>query len=313
MSVSEHTPLPAAESTAEVVAEENYPTHRLGWLEDAEHGIRVPVTEVHQDDSPDGTPNAPLTVYRTMGPGSVPERGLPAQRAEWIRARGDVRIPASVKVVNSTIQPHAKDATSPYKFFELADIEGNARKGKSVHDISPVALEAVARIDAIFDIERGINGLAAVERQEARRQLSRPLVEALHDWLLAERDRMSKHNPVAKAIGYMFKAERWPAFTRFLDDGRVCLTNNAAERSLRGFALGRKAWLFAGSERGADRAAAMATLINTAKLNDVDPQAWLADVLARIADHPASRLNELLPWEWKLLRQADKPADQQAA
>ena len=90
MSVSERTPLPAAESTAEVVAEENYPTHRLGWLEDAEHGIRVPVTEVHQDDSPDGTPNAPLTVYRTMGPGSVPERGLPAQRAEWIRARGDV-------------------------------------------------------------------------------------------------------------------------------------------------------------------------------------------------------------------------------
>lgn len=90
MSVSERTPLPAAESTAEVVAEENYPTHRLGWLEDAEHGIRVPVTEVHQDDSPDGTPNPPLTVYRTMGPGSVPERGLPAQRAEWIRARGDV-------------------------------------------------------------------------------------------------------------------------------------------------------------------------------------------------------------------------------
>ena len=90
MSVSEHTPLPAAESTAEVVAEENYPTHRLGWLEDAEHGIRVPVTEVHQDDSPDGTPNPPLTVYRTMGPGSVPERGLPAQRAEWIRARADV-------------------------------------------------------------------------------------------------------------------------------------------------------------------------------------------------------------------------------
>ena len=78
----------------------------------------------------------------------------------------------------------------------------------------------MARIDAIFDIERGINGLAALERQEARRQLSRPLVEAVHDWLLAERDRMSKHNPVAKVIGYMLKAERWPAFTRFLDDSR---------------------------------------------------------------------------------------------
>jgi hypothetical protein len=91
--------------------------------------------------------------------------------------------------------------------------------------------------------------------------------------------------------------KRWDRFARFIDDGRVCLTNNAAERALRGFALGRKSWLFAGSERGADRAAA--TLIMTAKLNDVDPQAWLADVLARIASLPQSRLHELLPWLWK--------------
>ena len=107
----------------------------------------------------------------------------------------------------------------------------------------------------------------------ARRQLSRPLVEGLQGWLRAERDRLSKHNPVAKAIDYLFKAERWPAFTRFLDDGRVCLTNNAAERALRGVALGRKSWLFAGSERGGDRAAFMYSLIVTAKMNDVDPQA----------------------------------------
>ena len=93
--------------------------------------------------------------------------------------------------------------------------------------------------------------------------------------------------------------KRWAAFARFLDDGRICLSNNAAERALRGFALGRKAWLFAGSERGAVRAAVMATLIVTAKLNDVDPQAWLADVLTRIADHPAQRLAELLPWTWR--------------
>ena len=184
------------------------------------------------------------------------------------------------------------------KFFELADIKGNVRKGKSVHDISPVALEAVARIDAIFDIERGINGLTTEERQAARRQLSRSLVEALRGWLLAERDRMSKHNPVAKAIGYLFKAERWPAFTRFLDDGRVCLTNNAAERALRGVALGRKSWLFAGSERGGDRAAFMYSLIVTAKMNDVDPQAWLADVLARLPYTMASRVPDLLPWNW---------------
>jgi transposase len=90
------------------------------------------------------------------------------------------------------------------------------------------------------------------------------------------------------------------AFTPILDDGRICLSNNAAERALRGLALGRKSWLFAGSERGAERAALMYTLIHTAKLNDVDPQAWLADVLARIADHPANRVDELLPWKWKL-------------
>ena len=91
---------------------------------------------------------------------------------------------------------------------------------------------------------------------------------------------------------------RWSAFTRFLEDGQACLTNNTAERALRGIALGRKSWLFAGSQRGAERAALMYTLIQTAKLNDVDPQAWLADVLARIADLPQARLSELLPWNW---------------
>jgi transposase len=95
-------------------------------------------------------------------------------------------------------------------------------------------------------------------------------------------------------MDYMLK--RWAAFTRFLSDGRICLTNNAAERALRGVAIGRKNWLFAGSDRGGERAAAMYTLIATAKLNNVDPQAWLADVLSRIADHPARRLHELLPW-----------------
>jgi transposase len=97
-------------------------------------------------------------------------------------------------------------------------------------------------------------------------------------------------------MDYMLK--RWPAFTRFLDDGRICLSNNAAERALRRIALGRRSWLFAGSDRGGERAAAIYTLIATAKLNGVDPQAWLADVLRRIADHPASKLDELLPWNW---------------
>lgn len=111
---------------------------------------------------------------------------------------------------------------------------------------------------------------------------------------------MSKHNPVTKAIKYMIeKKGRWEAFITFLDDGRICLTNNAAERALRGVALGRKSWLIAGSERGGDRAAFMYTLIVTAKMNDIDPQAWLADVLKRLHDMPVSRVSDLLPWNWK--------------
>jgi transposase len=182
------------------------------------------------------------------------------------------------------------------QFFELADIAANARRRKGAAAISPVALEAVKRIDALFDIERGINGLAADERLRVRQSDSSPLVTGLEAWLREERAHLSRAASVAQPIDYMLK--RWDDFARFLDDGRICLTNNAAERALRGFALGRKSWLFAGSERGADRAAAMTTLITTARLNEIDPQAWLADVLARINDHAIHRLDELLPWNW---------------
>ena len=183
------------------------------------------------------------------------------------------------------------------QFFELADIAANARRGKNAAAISPVALEAVRRIDALFDIERAINGFSAEERRRARAEQSAPLFADLEAWLRQERSKLSRSAAVAQPIDYMLK--RWDGFAHFLYDGRVCLTNNAAERALRGFALGRKSWLFAGSERGADRAAAMATLITTAKLNEVDPLAWLADVLARIAEMPQSRLADLLPWNWK--------------
>ena len=99
--------------------------------------------------------------------------------------------------------------------------------------------------------------------------------------------------------GHGLLLKRIKVFTRFLDDGRICLSNNAAERALRGIALGRKSWLFAGSDRGGERAAVMLTLIQSAKVNDVDPRAWLADVLARIADHKVTNLAELLPWNWR--------------
>ena len=186
------------------------------------------------------------------------------------------------------------------KFFVLADIEASARRrahGKTAAVVSPMALEAVRRIDALFDIERGINGKSADERCVVRQTLSAPLVADLHTWMIAERAKLSRAAEAAKAMDYMLK--RWDAFARFLEDGRVCLTNNAAERALRGIALGRKSWLFAGSDRGGQRAAIMYSLIVTAKMNDVDPQAWLADVLGRIASHPAQRLDELMPWNWK--------------
>ena len=186
------------------------------------------------------------------------------------------------------------------KFFVLADIAASARRksrGKAPAPISPMALEAVQRIDALFEVERAITGQGADQRQAVRQQLSAPLVADLQLWLALQRAKLARGNDLAKAIDYILK--RWTAFTRFLDDGRICLTNNAAERALRGIALGRKSWLFAGSDRGGQRAAFMYSLIVTAKLNDIDPQAWLADVLARIADHPAQKLDELLPWNWK--------------
>ena len=189
-------------------------------------------------------------------------------------------------------------------FFAMADLEENARRkaaGKKEIVISPVAMEIVRRIDALFEIERSINGQNADQRKAVRQAQSAPLVADLQAYMREQCAKLSRGHDLAKAMNYMFK--RWASFTRFLDDGRVCLSNNAAERALRGIALGRKSWLFCGSDRGGRRAAAMYSLIVSAKMNDVDPQAWLADVLARIATHPAHRLDELLPWNWKTAQQ----------
>jgi len=184
-------------------------------------------------------------------------------------------------------------------FFAMADIEENARRraaGRTGVALSPIAIEVVRRIDTLFDIERAINGKSAEERSTVRQERSKPLVEELQVYMREQRAKLSRGHDLAKAIDYILK--RWAAFTLFLDDGRACLSNNAAERALRGIALGRKSWMFCGSDRGGQRAAAMYSLIVTAKMNGVDPQAWLADTLARIATHPAHRLDELLPWNW---------------
>jgi hypothetical protein len=186
------------------------------------------------------------------------------------------------------------------KFFELADVEATARRrsrGERASHIYPIALEAVQRIDALFDVERAINGKGASERLATRQDLSAPLVNGLHAWLAAQITKLSRNHDLAKAINYMLR--RWDAFTRFLGDGRICITNNAAERTLRCVPLGRKAWLFCGSDRGGQRAAVFYTLIQSARLNDIDPQVWLTDALTRIAEYPVSCLGDLLPWNWQ--------------
>ncbi len=146
-------------------------------------------------------------------------------------------------------------------FFAMADLDENARRraaGKTVITLSPIAIEVVRRIDALFEIERPINGKSADERRVVRQALSKNLVEELRLYLSEQRAKLSRGHDLAKAIDYVLK--RWTAFTLFLDDGRVCLSNNAAERALRGIALGRKSWLFCGSDRGGRRAAACIAL-----------------------------------------------------
>jgi transposase len=243
-----------------------------------------------RDDRPFAGPDPPaaLFFYSRNRNGEHPNRHLAGYagilQADAYAGFGDLY---DAKRKPGPITEAACWSHSRRKFFELAEL------GKS-----PLAVEAVRRIDAIFAIERDINGATAEQRLALRQERVKPLVGEFEGWMRAERARLSRHADLARAIDYMLK--RWPAFTRFLDDGRICLSNNAAERALRGIALGRRAWLFAGSDRGGERAAAMYTLIVTAKLNGIDPQAWLADVLRRIADHPAAQLHELLPWYWKL-------------
>ncbi len=151
--------------------------------------------------------------------------------------------------------------------------------------------ESLAEIMRHWDAERAPAATGSFE------PWSRPLVDELKSWLEAERRKLSSKHRLAKATDYMLK--RWPPFVRFLDDGRVCLSNNAAERAVRGIAVGRKNWLFAASDSGGRRAASILPLIERATLNGLDAEAWLADVLARLADHPAQQIDQLLRWNWK--------------
>jgi transposase len=242
-----------------------------------------------RDDQPFGGPDPPAAVffYSPDRGGEHPERHL-ASYAGLMQAdayAGFNRLYEAGRKPGPIIEA-ACWAHGRRKFFDLARINK-----------APIAIEAVERIDALFAVEREINGMTPQERQRARNERSRPLVVALETWLREQRAKLSRKSETAKAINYSLK--RWPAFTRFLDDGRLCMSNNAAERAVRCVAVGRKNWTFAGSDEGGRRAAAIYTLIETAKLNDIDPQAWLADVLARLPDHSAKRIGDLLPWNWR--------------
>ncbi len=162
---------------------------------------------------------------------------------------------------------------------------------------SVIAEEAIRRIAALYAVEKAARGLAPGERVVLRRSQAKPLFDALETWLAAQLPKVSGKTPLAKAMRYALA--RLPKARPFLDDGTLEIDNNAVERAMRPVALGRKNWLFAGSEGGGHALAIAFTLIETAKLNDVDPQAWLAWVLERIAEHKISRIDELLPWNWR--------------
>jgi hypothetical protein len=164
---------------------------------------------------------------------------------------------------------------------------------------SPLAKEALQRIAALYAIEDEIRGRPPDERQQVRQARARPLLQSLHDWFEGWLTKLSRKSDTTAAIRYALTL--WPALNRYCDDGRLEVDNNAAERSLRAVTLGRKNYLFAGADSGGERAAVVYSLIGSAKLNGVDPEAYLREVLTRIADHPINRIEELLPWNLALV------------
>ena len=221
--------------------------------------------------------------------------GLPTRRTAkasirkltWPTSRGGLQADAyagfNALYIDGTIQEAACWAHASRKFHEL-------------HAARPSAIttEALRRIAELYVIEAEIRGKPPHERQQVRQQRSRPLLDDFGSWLRATLEKLSRKSDTAAAIQYALNL--WPALLRYSDNGIIEIDNSAAERALRGVAIGRRNYLFAGADSGGERAAAIYSLIGTAKFNGVDPEAWLRHVLTNIADHPVNRVDDFLPW-----------------
>lgn len=238
-----------------------------------------------RDDRPAGSAEPPAAWYQYTPnrKGEHPQRHLQGYsgilQADAYGGYG--KIYATGRVVEALCWAHARRP-----FWEMYEHQGRM--------VGSIAEHALQRIGALYAIEAQIRGQPPDMRRQARQARAGPLLQDMHAWFTSLMTKVSAKSELAKAIGYSLT--RWKALTRYVDDGRIEIDNNAAERALRGVALGRGNYLFMGSDAGGDRAAAIYSLVETAKLNGLDPQAYLREVLQRIAEHPINRIDELLPW-----------------